>query len=63
MTFTDPPKRDKPRCCTQLKDTQDRELDEPSKETGEPSSLKENNIITEGKKGTNGKELHHVESH
>ena len=42
MMFADPPEREKPRCCTQLKDMQDRELDDTSEETGEPSSLKEN---------------------
>ena len=48
MTFADPPKRDKPRYCTQLKDSWDRELDDTSEETGELLSLKENNIMNLG---------------
>ena len=45
--FADPPERDKPRCYTQLIDTQNRELDDTSEETGELLSLKENNMMKE----------------
>jgi len=43
--FADPPEKDKPRRCTQLIDMQDQERDHTSEETGEPSSLKENDMM------------------
>jgi len=43
--FADPPKKDKPRRCTQLIDMQDWEWDLTLEETGEPLSLKENDMM------------------